>query len=295
MINPFKLPGRFLRGNLHLHTTASDGDLSPQEAVDLYREHGYDFLAITDHGRLVPPSSLRAEGMTLLPGMELHPGQGELGQAHHVVAIGMEIPIEVPQTPSLQTGLAHIVSRCRFAFIAHPYWTSVTYRDLLGMRGHIGLEVFNYTCEVGIGRGTSDETWDALLARGEHCLGFAVDDAHMHYPDALGGWIMLKSANTEAESIISAIMAGAFYASSGPSIEDVTFHDGHVTVRCSPCQSVHVICPQPGAGTNSRRSGPTATPITEVTLPVSEKWATLRIECVDLQGRRAWTNPFWFD
>ena len=77
MINPFKLPGRFLRGNLHLHTTASDGDLSPQEAVDLYREHGYDFLAITDHGRLVPPSSLRAEGMTLLPGMELHPGQGE--------------------------------------------------------------------------------------------------------------------------------------------------------------------------------------------------------------------------
>ena len=105
-----------------------------------------------------------------------------------------------------------------------------------------------------------------------------------HIPDALGGWIMLKSANTEAGRSWRDHGRG-LYASSGPSIEDVTFHDGHVTVRCSPCQSVHVICPQPGAGTNSRCSGPTATPITEATC--RSRSGPPSASSVDLQGRRA--------
>jgi predicted metal-dependent phosphoesterase TrpH len=38
-----------LRGNLHAHTTFSDGRHSVDEVVARYRELGYDFLAITDH------------------------------------------------------------------------------------------------------------------------------------------------------------------------------------------------------------------------------------------------------
>jgi hypothetical protein len=38
-----------LRGNLHAHTTFSDGVRSPQALVDEYESRGYDFLAITDH------------------------------------------------------------------------------------------------------------------------------------------------------------------------------------------------------------------------------------------------------
>ena len=37
-----KLP--FFKGNLHCHTTVSDGKLSPDEVVALYRDLGYDFL-----------------------------------------------------------------------------------------------------------------------------------------------------------------------------------------------------------------------------------------------------------
>ena len=39
----------FYKGNLHSHTTNSDGRLTPIEAVSYYRKHGYDFLALTDH------------------------------------------------------------------------------------------------------------------------------------------------------------------------------------------------------------------------------------------------------
>jgi predicted metal-dependent phosphoesterase TrpH len=38
-----------LRGNLHAHTTFSDGRHSVDEVVARYRDLGYDFLAITDH------------------------------------------------------------------------------------------------------------------------------------------------------------------------------------------------------------------------------------------------------
>ena len=73
MNNPFQLPGTFLKGNLHTHTTNSDGELAPQEAADLYRENGDAFLAITDHGHLTATDEISADGLTLLPGMELHP------------------------------------------------------------------------------------------------------------------------------------------------------------------------------------------------------------------------------
>jgi len=293
--NPFELPGSFLKGNLHTHTTNSDGKFTPQQAVDHYRKAGYDFLAITDHGRLTPGDGLDTDGLILLPGMELHPGTGELGQTHHLVAIGMETQIDVPRDVTLQAGLDAIVPCSRFTFIAHPYWTSLTYRDLQGLSGPIGLEVFNSTCEYGIGRGDSAVHWDELLARGERLLGFAVDDAHCHYPDTLGGWIMVKTEDGSAEGILEAIAAGSFYASRGPSIEGVTLGDKQVTVRCSPCRAVHVICPSAGCGMTTYQLAPNGGPYTQVTLPLSPDWNPIRVECLDESGRKAWTNPFWRD
>ena len=295
MHNPFELPGSFLKGNLHTHTTNSDGKLTPQQAVDCYREAGHDFLAITDHGRLTPFGDLDTEGLAMLPGMELHPGTGELGQTHHIVAIGMDEEIVVPTELDLQAALDLIAPRSRFVFIAHPYWTSLTYTDILGRTGHLGVEVFNFTCECGIGRGDSGVHWDELLARGERPFGFAVDDAHCHYPDALGGWVMVKTTDGSASGIIDAILAGSFYSSSGPAIEDVTIEPNRVTVRCSPCQAVHVICPAPGCGSTTHQLARDGGPYTEVSLPASPEWDPIRIECLDERGRKAWTNPFWRD
>ena len=39
----------WLRGNLHAHTTFSDGVKEPAQLVAAYEALGYDFLAITDH------------------------------------------------------------------------------------------------------------------------------------------------------------------------------------------------------------------------------------------------------
>lgn len=37
------------KGNLHTHTTNSDGAYTPEETIALYKSKDYDFLALTDH------------------------------------------------------------------------------------------------------------------------------------------------------------------------------------------------------------------------------------------------------
>jgi hypothetical protein len=65
-----------LRGQLHTHTTLSDGALTPQEVADVYASLGFDFLAFTDHDHLMKPADLQLirqvkSHMVLFSGIEL--------------------------------------------------------------------------------------------------------------------------------------------------------------------------------------------------------------------------------
>src|SRR5690242_11824625 len=59
---------RWLKGNTHTHTLRSDGDASPETVVRWYREHGYDFLVITDHDQI---TLVDGGGLLLIPGEEV--------------------------------------------------------------------------------------------------------------------------------------------------------------------------------------------------------------------------------
>ena len=65
----FENRGNWYKGNLHMHTTRSDGHRDPAEAVEIYRRNGYDFIALTDH---------RRPGVTLEPGTEGDPDDWSL-------------------------------------------------------------------------------------------------------------------------------------------------------------------------------------------------------------------------
>ena len=45
-------PLQWFKGNLHTHTLWSDGDDFPEMVADWYRQHDYNFLALTDHNIL---------------------------------------------------------------------------------------------------------------------------------------------------------------------------------------------------------------------------------------------------
>jgi hypothetical protein len=51
---------RWYKGNTHTHTINSDGDSTPDEVVRWYREHGYNFLVLSDHNYLTEVDGLNA-------------------------------------------------------------------------------------------------------------------------------------------------------------------------------------------------------------------------------------------
>lgn len=61
--------------DLHLHTTHSDGRLSPTEVVELSARRGLKVIAVTDHdstdGVAEATSAARLKGLTIIPGVEL--------------------------------------------------------------------------------------------------------------------------------------------------------------------------------------------------------------------------------
>ena len=77
--NPFALPGYWFKGCLHVHSTASDGCLTPEEVIDWYRSRGYHFLALTDHGVLSEAQSL-GDGFITLSGIEF---QEQILRSHY--------------------------------------------------------------------------------------------------------------------------------------------------------------------------------------------------------------------
>jgi hypothetical protein len=66
-----------LKGNLHAHTTFSDGRRPIREVIARYRDLGYDFLAITDHDDRIHDDywfdiPAGDERMLIFPGIEIN-------------------------------------------------------------------------------------------------------------------------------------------------------------------------------------------------------------------------------
>ena len=90
LTNPFSLSTddgyTWLKGNLHSHTTNSDGKAAPQERLDGYVGQGYDFLCLSDHHKITFIDTVQAPSdFVLIQGAELHPDNPFGGQRHHFV------------------------------------------------------------------------------------------------------------------------------------------------------------------------------------------------------------------
>ena len=60
--NPYKdHPSNQYKGQMHCHTTNSDGGLAPSSVVAKYVGYGYDFMTITDHNYITPNPSPEAD------------------------------------------------------------------------------------------------------------------------------------------------------------------------------------------------------------------------------------------
>ena len=294
VLDAFAAEGRWYRGNLHLHTTESDGELSPPEAVELYRGAGYDFLAVTDHWRLTDPGpEARGDDFLLVPGVEINGFDPETDMIWHLVGLFPEREVTREDSRSAQWGIDALREVGADVMLAHPYWSGDLVSEILPLEGLFAMEVFNTTCERAHGRGLSVVHWDGLWHAGKRLWGTAVDDAHHGRRDGLQGWVMLKAPELTLEAVRAALLEGRFYASTGPEIHAVELSETHITVRSSPSAAVLAQSNRwMGRSAYARKElGGTGEPLTEVSLPLVEGADYVRVTVIDETGRCAWTNP----
>ena len=302
----FEAPGRFWRGNLHCHSTRSDGALAPEEVCRRYRDEGYDFLALTDHfvGPFGYPVTdtrpFRTNAFTTIPGAELHSGAMANGEIWHILAVGLPEDFAPSHSPGFapvdgqETG-PELAARARaagaFVAIAHPEWSGLTEADAASLEAAHAVEVYNHGCAVEVDRGRGFHTLDRLLERGRRLSLVATDDAHFHGPDQFGGWVMVKAEENDPDALLAALKAGRAYASTGPRIDHVAREEGAVEVACSPAVSVAVVGP---GSSGIVRHGLSMTRA-RVALGRLADAPWRRVVVTDAAGRKAWTAPVFAD
>ena len=294
----FKQEGLWLKGNLHSHTTVSDGVYEPEEMVKDYAEHRYDFISMTDHNVFVPHLDLEKEGLLLLTGVE-HDLAYSRTKCIHVVGTGKAGQTETgylckkypPEELTDQQLIDLMAMDGQFVALAHPIWSRMEPEEVAALDGFHAIEVFNNGCENLCHAGHAEVYWDMLLRRGKKVFGTATDDTHKKH-DAFGGWVCVKAKENTHEAIMEALFAGQFYASSGPEIEDFGMDGDQVYVSCSPCREVHFVTWPPRGQSQFSKDQESITDAV-YTLKGGEHY--LRIECIDHNGRVAWSNPIFFD
>jgi hypothetical protein len=224
---------RFVRGNLHTHTTRSDGDASPADVVRWYRDHGYGFVALTDHNALSSPDL----AMWVTPDFAVIPGEEVSmyvrGKQVHVNALCTRTVVPGGDFPTAADALAHavygILDQGGVALINHPNFDwALTKDDVLSAEGEQLLEIASghpYVHTQGDRAHPShEELWDDALTAGHDVMGVAVDDTHHLVtdadPEAFPGvaWVAIFADEAKEARVCDALRQGALYASTGPEL-----------------------------------------------------------------------------
>ena len=291
------LYGRVLptfKGAFHTHTTLSDGIFAPAEVVRLYREAGYDILALTDHRKTNRVSELDSMGLTLISGMEMHPA-GPRGIPWHIVALNVPESFEYPEGMAAQAMIDLVNTLGGACVCAHPHWCGFTSAEVMTLKGFIGLEVFN-TATRYIGKEYNMQLWDEMLDAGVMLPALAVDD--MHRPrDLFRGWTVVAAPDASPAAVLTALRQGDFYATQGPEFHFLHFADGVFSAEFSPCTEVIgltnfsggycVAVPDAdGPGSGAKDCGAFT-----ATLQAKRPGTWFRLQIRDSQGRYAWSNP----
>ena len=296
----------FQKGNIHTHTSWSDGDSLPEVVYRWYRDHGYNFLAVTDHNSRTDPlqfkSIERKKSFVLIPGEEVT--MMGAGRQVHVNALCTKATIGGHHAEHQGESLAWAVQKIReqggVALVNHPNFDwSLTANDVAAARGAQLLEIASghpWVHTEGDATHQSHEAiWDAMLTQGEAFAGVAVDDSH-HFRRpgkdpahlALPGraWIEVFADAPDRDQICAALAKGSLYSSTGVVIRRIAVKDDTYVVALGRADAKVEFIGRDGVILQT--GAPDADGNATYRLVGTEVYVRARITAAD--GKQAWTQ-----
>jgi len=302
----FRYPseGKWFKGNTHTHTTLSDGDSPPETVIAWYKNHGYQFLVMTDHNKTGDGGMQVRFGepgrFLAITGNEIS-GLSE-GKCVHLTAVNPSDSLttinDTTVISTLQKNIDMIRSAKALSIINHPNFTWAFGAEEMGKAKNWNLlEIWNSHPIVnnlgGGGKPSVEEMWDALLTRGMSVYGVASDDAHT-FKDFLPtlanpgrGWVCVRCDRLTQEAVCAAMEKGDFYASTGVVIEDVACDGASLALSIKPAGVTAYTIEFIGKG--GKVLATKYEPKSEYRFTGKEGYVRARIS--DSNGLHAWTQP----
>lgn len=195
-------------GNLHMHSTDSDGHGTHQQIAAAALQAGLDFVIVTDHNLLAPEHEAYHfsgdQRLLMLIGQEVHDTQRSPERSHLLIFGAGEDLSSYAEDPQLL--IEQAAKRGGLTFLAHPVdcaapkfgQTDLSWDDW-EVRGYTGLEVWNFMSEFKcrldswpkalfysifpgmVARSPATailERWDAQLRAGWRTVAIGNSDAH---------------------------------------------------------------------------------------------------------------------
>ena len=258
---------KFYKANLHVHTTVSDGAMTPEEIKKIYMEKGYSVVAFTDHEVMVPHPELTDENFVALTATEISTNNRTdcdfcYAKTYHLNIYSpdenkncfntfdrskMWLEHSYQYITDEQEAIQHkriydasdvnkVIQMandegCLVSY-NHPVWSLQNYSDYSELKGLWGIELYNTGCARN-GYFDTAQPFDDLLRKGEEIFPLATDDAHL-LRDCFGGYVMISAKDLTYKSIFEALKNGDFYASTGPEFFEISINDGIVKIVTSP-------------------------------------------------------------
>jgi len=211
--SPYRDLPNWYKGQLHCHSSNSDGALTPAQLEAEYAKRGFDFICITDHDAVTPdPSATGGQEVGVFISGEEH-----TTDSGHMVLVGVASrPVGVAPQLVIDEALTQGAAVC----LAHPNGApGYSDYDLTALKGYSLIEVWNESAALW-GAGEATGRWDYLLSGGRRVWGAAADDFHSPSLFAPGqAYVVVNSEGLSREDIVANLGAGNFYASRGATLQ----------------------------------------------------------------------------
>ena len=322
------------KANLHCHSTLSDGNLTPKQLKDAYKDHGYSILAITDHEYPYDHSDMTEKDFLMLTGYEAyirpHGAQYETYQPEVHINLFAKEPHNVSyvcyndnyckyvKDPAIKDAFIKVGSGrpreytveyindfVRYAqengYLCshnHAFWSLEAQEMISEYKGFFSMEMCNYGSFRDNRVDYNAALYERLLREGKRLFVHSADDNHNGEP--------LDSPSTDSFGGFTMIMAKDLtYPAVIEALEKGDFYSSmgpmihELTFDGShvhiETDPVRQITMRPGGKRSFAVTGTEDSPVTSADFEIPESAPFVRFSAYDFQGRYADTRGFFRD
>ena len=217
---------KWYKGDTHLHTVNSDGDLTLGQLVEKGKNKGLDFMIITDHNYNTVDESYYDGDMLVIQGQEI------TDEMAHINVWGVKVPEDPPYVLNDAEDYKKLVKKCKDAggiiSANHPFCSMCGFQ--------ISLDNFKFDCvEVWNTVQHSDnmknrDWWVDKLLKGEKISAVGGSDYHRDVAKlpilAMPTTYVHAKSNTEKD-ILEAIKEGRCVVTNSPSSSMINLSYGN--------------------------------------------------------------------